>query len=146
MPRALARTEDALLMAFVGDGRDPAPQLRQVDAPIADVGRLWRDVLRTVVIGLDGNRVHGDLSPYNILMCAGRAIVIDWPQSVDPRANPSAEMLLHRDLAATVPWFVRRGMAIDAIALAGRLWSDWLRNDLDLDRIIEMFGNGSDPD
>ena len=53
---------------------------------------------------------HGDLSPYNVLVPAGRVVFIDLPQIVDIAANPSGPGYLRRDCENLCTWFVRRGL------------------------------------
>ena len=65
--------------------------------------------------------VHGDLSPYNLLLADDRLVVIDLPQLVDLVANPQGFDLLHRDCLNVASWFVRRGLAVDAEELFGDL-------------------------
>jgi len=54
---------------------------------------------------------HGDLSPYNVLVHAGRVVFIDLPQIVDIAANPSGPDYLRRDCENLCAWFTRRGLA-----------------------------------
>jgi len=58
-----------------------------------------------------GNIVHGDLSPYNIMIDYSknieRPIIIDWPQYV-PTVNPLAIEVLKRDLYNIIKFFNKR--------------------------------------
>lgn len=58
-----------------------------------------------------GNIIHGDLSPYNIMIDYSknveRPIIIDWPQYVSTQ-NPLAMELLKRDLHNIIKFFNKR--------------------------------------
>jgi RIO kinase 1 len=75
---------------------------------------------------LSRNRVHGDLSAYNVLLWAGRAIVIDFPQAVVALKNPHAFRLLQRDLERLCQHFARYGVVADAKALATTMWTGFI--------------------
>jgi len=52
--------------------------------------------------------VHGDLSEYNIIVTPDlKPVIIDWPQAVEVD-NPSAMMLLERDVSNIVNFFIKR--------------------------------------
>jgi RIO kinase 1 len=74
--------------------------------------------------------IHGDLSPYNVLVWEGRAIVIDFPQAVDPRKNRHARALLERDVTRICDHFERFGVRSDAHRIVGDLWTAWEFADL----------------
>jgi RIO kinase 1 len=77
------------------------------------------------------NVVHGDLSPFNVLYSRGRAVMIDFPQAVDPRMASAARKLLERDISNVVRYFGRYGIDADAQAISDDLWErfryDWSR-------------------
>ncbi|MEM2273146.1 MAG: serine/threonine-protein kinase RIO2 [Candidatus Bathyarchaeia archaeon] len=52
--------------------------------------------------------IHGDLSEYNVILTPDwHVLIIDWPQFVRSN-NPSAEMLLRRDISNIVKFFRRK--------------------------------------
>ena len=53
--------------------------------------------------------VHGDLSPYNVLVSGGRLWVIDFPQAVHP-LDPGGLDLLQRDATNLIGWFAQKGV------------------------------------
>ena len=79
---------------------------------------------------LGGNRVHGDLSPYNVLWWKNRARIIDLPQAVDPRFQPEARGMLERDVTRLTDWAARRGIDHDPIRHVRRLWHRWKMGDV----------------
>jgi serine/threonine-protein kinase RIO1 len=48
--------------------------------------------------------------------------VIDFPQAVDPWANPDALDFLERDIANVARYFAPAGITIDAHAVARTMW------------------------
>lgn len=126
VPSPIAAVDGALLMEFIG-GEVAAPRLHEAGLPAEALPTCWERLLCTIRIALRQERIHGDLSTYNVLWWNGRPIVIDWPQAIDPRTNDSAEWLLRRDLRNLAGWFNRRGMLIDADAIADDLWRSWLQ-------------------
>ncbi len=58
--------------------------------------------------------VHGDLSPYNMLVWNGRLFLIDFPQAVDPVAHPDRFTLLERDVTNVCQWAQRHAVTCEA--------------------------------
>ncbi len=129
VPRPWARTDDAVLLEFVGDAGGPAPLLQQVRLAHDEARGLFYALLDEVALWLHHNTIHADLSAYNILYWRGRLRVIDLPQAVDPRFNGNAEALLARDFANICKHFARYGIVEDPARLAGTLWYRWLRGE-----------------
>ncbi|MBI3648033.1 MAG: hypothetical protein HY240_04705 [Actinobacteria bacterium] len=130
VPRPIHRTDDAILMTYVGDEDDAAPQLRSYRPERDEAEALFRQVVRNVEVMLGANVIHGDLSPYNILVWEGIATIIDLPQAMDPRKNQHAEELLRRDVERVVEHFRRLGVGTGAGRLAADLWVAWTFADL----------------
>jgi RIO kinase 1 len=122
VPQPLAIADDALLMQYFGDEDDAAPQLNRVRLAPDQAQHAFDAVMRNVELMLSLNFVHGDLSAHNILWWQGRAVIIDFPQAVDPRFNGSARSFLHRDMANVCDYFARQGIETDAVDLAEDLW------------------------
>ncbi len=56
----------------------------------------------------EANIIHGDLSPYNIIMQPNtHVLIIDWPQNV-PTTHPNAKELLERDIQNVLKFFKRK--------------------------------------
>jgi RIO kinase 1 len=110
-PVQLLGTE--LLLEFIGDGEtgEAAPWLAQL-RPVGDeLTELWRQALDGLMVLARCGYAHGDLSPYNILVHAGRLVLIDLPQIVDVIANPRGPEFLARDVRNVVGWFAARGLS-----------------------------------
>jgi RIO kinase 1 len=129
VPRPIAVAGGALLLSWIGDEDGAAPPLHSVraDAPALDT------LVRQVELFLAHDVVHGDLSEYNVLVWDGRPVVIDFPQSVDPRFNRAARSLLERDLRNLASYFGRIGVAFDWRRRSAELWSRWLNSELGRD-------------
>jgi RIO kinase 1 len=121
-PEPIDRIGRAILMEYIGNGAGPAPHLDEIEIDQGRARRLFDDVLENVVRMLRSHLVHGDLSPYNILVWEEEARFIDVPQAVDVRFNRSAFELLRRDLANICSFFERHGVNARADALATDLW------------------------
>ncbi len=130
VPRPIASTGDAILMAYVGDERNAAPQLHRYRPGPHEAADLLEQLLGQVERFLYHNVIHGDLSPYNVLVWDGRVTVIDLPQAVDPRKNRHAEHLLERDIRRVAEHFARLGVRSDAERVARDLWTAWTFADL----------------
>jgi RIO kinase 1 len=117
-------------MEFIGDAGGPAPLLNRAALSADEARRLFGQAMRNVELFLACNRVHGDLSAFNMLCWLGRLVIIDFPQAVDPRFNRNAYALLQRDIENVCRHFSRHGVRADAALLAAELWSRWLRGDL----------------
>ena len=61
--------------------------------------------------------IHGDLSPFNLLVWRDRLYAIDLPQAADPYLNPDGLSLLHHDITTVCAWFRRRGLDRDPDSL-----------------------------
>jgi RIO kinase 1 len=131
VPASIACTESVILMAYAGcDEDEAAPPLAQAHPEVDEARRVFDQLLRNIELMLACNRVHADLSAYNVLYQAGRLWIIDFPQAVDPRFNASAQTLLERDIDRICTWANRYGVIADAGAIARRLWGRFLRSEL----------------
>ncbi|MCT2277715.1 RIO-like kinase [Micromonospora chalcea] len=123
-PVQLLGTE--LMLEFVGDAEagEAAPRLAQVRPDAAELRDLWDQLVEALTVLARAGFAHGDLSPYNLLVHAGRLVMIDLPQVVDVVANPQGGEFLARDVRVVAAWFAARGMpatVTDPEALTGAL-------------------------
>jgi RIO kinase 1 len=130
VPRPVAMTEDSILMTYIGDEEVAAPQLRSLRLDATDAKELFDQVMRNVERFLYRDVIHGDLSPYNVLVWDGQATIIDLPQAVDPRKNRHAQRLLERDVERICEHFSRFGVRSDPHRIAHGLWTAWTFADL----------------
>lgn len=133
VPAPVMFYEGVLLMELVLDeeGR-PAPRL--VEAPPATAEQahaLYLELRSQVVRMLSADLIHGDLSPYNILMGAAGPTVIDFPQTIAAARNNRAEFYFRRDLDNVRNFLAGfsprvRSMGGDT----GEIWSAYVRREL----------------
>jgi RIO kinase 1 len=131
VPRPIEATDRAILMSYIGDEDDAARQLHRyrLSGP-AEAEDLLEQCLRAIERMLFHDVIHGDLSPFNVLVWDGQIRVIDFPQAVDPKKNRHAEALLTRDVERVCEHLARRGATRDAARIAADLWTAWTFADL----------------
>lgn len=130
VPQPLQMTERIILMEYIGNDDDPAPSLNDVELSRDETTAAFGEVIAGIEGMLACDRIHGDLSPYNILYHDGRTRIIDVPQAVDARFNPNAFDLLGRDVENICRHFQRRGIRGDAYGIVQGLWSRYMRSEL----------------
>ena len=103
---------EVMVELIVDDDGDAAPRLVAAASRLSrselselheQAGRLLHDM---TCLGI----VHGDLSPYNLLVWDDRLYVIDMPQAVDPILQPEGLAVLQRDVENLCKWFVSKGV------------------------------------
>ena len=113
VPYPVQRLGNELLVEYLGDDEFAAPRL--VHTPL--VGGQAEDLFAQAVANVRQcaaqGVVHGDLSPYNMLVWADRLFLIDFPQAVDPIAHPDGLRLLERDVANLCHWARRHGVVCE---------------------------------
>jgi RIO kinase 1 len=108
-PVQLAGTE--VMLEFIGDADGTAaPRLAQTRPSPRELAELFTQIVDAMRLLAQHGWAHGDLSPYNVLVHDGRAVLIDVPQIVDVVANPQGPDFLHRDCVNVCTWFERRGL------------------------------------
>jgi len=122
VPEPIKHSEYALLMEYVGDETLPAPALNEVTLAQAEARPLFERLVWNIEVMLSAGWVHGDLSAYNVLYWDGAITIIDFPQVVDPQANPDARFIFRRDVERVCQHFARYGVNTDARRLANDLW------------------------
>jgi RIO kinase 1 len=127
VPRPLAQAGNAVLMEYIGVPGEAAPLLRTVDLAPEEAQPLFERILRNVELWLAYDRIHGDLSAYNMLYWQGGVTIIDFAQAVQPAYNYAVFSLLARDIERVCQYFARYGLEADAAALATELWGRYLR-------------------
>ncbi|MFW9888540.1 MAG: RIO1 family regulatory kinase/ATPase [Candidatus Thorarchaeota archaeon] len=107
VPTPIGRVGNYLTMRFIGDGTQPAPQLKDVciENPEKALNQILDDYL---LMYSKAHYVHGDLSKYNILWWQDRPWIIDVPQAVPVNKWSDmlrVEKLLMRDIRNVLDYF-----------------------------------------
>ncbi|NHW87288.1 RIO-like kinase, partial [Escherichia coli] len=114
-PVQLRGTE--LMLEFLGDAEEgrAAPRLAELRPSPTELRGLWGQLVDALVVLARAGYAHGDLSPYNLLVCADRLALIDLPQVVDVVVNPQGREFLARDVRIVATWFAARGLPADVV-------------------------------
>ncbi|MHA1481487.1 MAG: RIO1 family regulatory kinase/ATPase domain-containing protein [Candidatus Thorarchaeota archaeon] len=140
VPTPIGRVGNYLTMRFLGDGIEPASQLKDVylEDPETVLDQILDDYL---IMYRDVQHVHGDLSRYNILWWQNKPWIIDVPQAyhVSPWADmKKVESLLRRDIVNVLSYFKRYyGLTRDADQILRVFLSEYVPHNLrNYDEII----------
>ena len=125
VPKPYAMEKNAILMDYIGDIDSAAPTLNAVSLDRDEVKPLYERVIRDIELLLTSQRIHGDLSAYNILYWDGDITLIDFPQVVQPDSNPAAWTIFLRDVTRICQYFASQGFRRDPRKLATDLWTSY---------------------
>jgi RIO kinase 1 len=141
VPNPVMFYEGVLLMELVTDADgDAAPRL--IDAPIAadQAGALYRDLRGQIVGMLCCDLIHGDLSPYNVLLGAAGPTIIDLPQTISAAHNTQSEHFFRRDLDNIQRFFAALDRRLGAHGGDAReIWRAYARRELTPDFVPAMM-------
>jgi RIO kinase 1 len=135
VPEAISHHGSSALFEFIPDtpgSESPAPRMIDVDLQPEQANALHSQIMKGVITMMESHVVHGDLSPFNILLPADnsgerrRAVIIDFPQAIDPRRNRAAFELLERDIRIVTDHCRRANPDITDQNLAQLLWARFL--------------------
>jgi RIO kinase 1 len=126
VPQPVACSGNAILMEYMGNEQQPAPILNNVSLEPTEVEFLFHQLISNVELMLAWDKIHGDLSAFNILYWEGSVKIIDFPQSVDPRLNPNAFFLLTKDIENLCQYFGQYGVQANSFQIAEDLWNRFL--------------------
>jgi RIO kinase 1 len=122
VPLPLSQARSTIVMEYVGTEDTPAPPLSKVHLPQVSAPAIFRRLMWNVDLFLSVNRVHGDLSAFNVLVWDNEIRIIDLPQCVLADMNPNAFDLLVRDLTNVGDYFVKYDIDTDPVGTAISLW------------------------
>lgn len=125
IPIPYASGNNAILMEFIGDDWGAAPTLNTVTLEHSEANRMFERILFNIELLLANQRVHGDLSAYNILYWDGDIVLIDFPQAISPLENQSAYLIFQRDMLRICQYFIQQGVNIDYVELIPKIWKSF---------------------
>lgn len=128
-PEPVAASDNAILMAYIGDERLAAPNLGAVNLSRNEAVPLFDEILWNIDLMLQHNMIHGDLSPYNILYWEGKITLIDFPQVTNSQNNRQARFILQRDISRVCEYFARQGVVRNPRAITDDLWQRYVEKD-----------------
>jgi RIO kinase 1 len=146
VPLPVSRGNNTILMEYLGDAELPAPVLQSIRLEPDEVQPLFERLLGNIELMLANQRIHGDLSAFNVLYWDGDIRLIDFPQAVAPADNPEAFELLERDIRRVCQYFERYGLRPDSGKIARDLWKRYgPRREEPLEYLNELAEAGQDP-
>jgi RIO kinase 1 len=128
VPVPYACGDNAILMEYIGDRWMPAPTLNTVELDPDEAPGLFERLLHNIDLMLSQERIHGDLSAYNVLYWEGEIRLIDFPQAIHPDENRSAYLIFERDVTRICAYFARQGVDADPRRIAADLWTSYGRS------------------
>lgn len=122
VPQPYVSGNNAILMEYIGWDDMPAPTLNTINLDLVEAQGLFDQAIHNIEIMLAQDRVHGDLSAYNILYFEGAIYLIDFPQAIDPAVNRNAFAIFQRDMMRLCDYFHTQGVNCNPESLAKDLW------------------------
>lgn len=131
VPEPFGFVDGVLLMELVCDADgNVAPQLGEVELSVAQALDYHQRIIGEIVRMLCAGLVHGDLSPFNVLVDADGPVIIDLPQAVDAAGNNNAGMMLERDVDNMRTWFGRIAPQLLQTNYGKEIWALYEAGDL----------------
>src|SRR5919106_5272294 len=111
VPKAIAVNGISLIMEFIGDEKGtPAPRISDLKMETEEAEEAFRQAVQNLKLIVKSGRVHGDYSTFNILWHNETAVVIDFPQVMEFKNNPDADVFLQRDVRSLCKSFRKQGV------------------------------------
>jgi RIO kinase 1 len=106
VPEPYGYFHGVLVMELVTDAEGfSAPRLGEMELSAEQAREYHQVLMRQVVLMLCCGLIHGDLSPYNVLLGPDGPVVIDFPQVVSAGGNNAARTMLLRDVNNLTAYF-----------------------------------------
>jgi RIO kinase 1 len=114
VPYPVAVAERGFLMQYIGTLGCAAPRLADVRLERVEATKVFDRLVGDLRVFAREGIVHGDLSPYNVLLQHGRPWIIDVPQAVDLFLHEEGHALFARDITNLCDYFKRAAVRCDA--------------------------------
>ncbi len=147
VPRVYNYVEGILLMELVIDGHgDIAPRLKEVRLTEAQAREYHRVMIGQILLMLCAGLIHGDLSPYNVLVGSEGLVIIDLPQAIDAAGNNNAAVMLLRDVDNMTAYFGRFAPELLQTDYGREIWKIYANGELSpATRLTGSFEQSSRP-
>lgn len=131
VPEPFGFVDGVLLMELICDAEgNVAPQLGEVELTVEQARNYHQRIIGEIVRMLCAGLVHGDLSPFNVLVDSDGPVIIDLPQAVDAAGNNNAGMMLERDVDNMRAWFSRIAPELLLTNYGKEIWALFEAGDL----------------
>ncbi len=137
VPEPYGYYHGVLVMELVTDAEGySAARLGEVELS-AEQARAFHQVLvRQVVLMLCCGLIHGDLSPYNVLVGPDGPVVIDFPQVVSAGGNNNARTMLLRDVNNLTAYLGRSAPELFDTWFGEEMWALFEAGELRPDSVL----------
>jgi Serine/threonine protein kinase involved in cell cycle control len=113
-----------------------APRLGEVALEAGQARDYHRVLLEQIKLMLCCGLIHGDLSPYNVLIGPDGPIVIDFPQVVSAAGNNAARTMLLRDVNNLTAYLGRSAPELLDTWYGEQMWELFQAGDLYPDTVL----------
>lgn len=137
VPEPFGYFHGVLVMELVTDAEGfSAARLGEVELDAAQARRFHAVLVQQVKLMLCCGLIHGDLSPYNVLVGPDGPVVIDFPQVVSAGGNNAARAMLLRDVNNLTAWLGRSAPELFDTWYGEEMWELFQAGDLQPDSVL----------
>lgn len=137
VPEPFGYFHGVLVMELVTDAEGfSAARLGEVELDAAQARRFHAVLVQQVKLMLCCGLIHGDLSPYNVLVGPDGPMVIDFPQVVSAGGNNAARAMLLRDVNNLTAWLGRSAPELFDTWYGEEMWELFQAGDLQPDSAL----------
>ncbi|UJP05417.1 MAG: serine protein kinase RIO [Nitrosomonas sp.] len=133
VPRFYNLFAGVLLMELITDPLGyVAPQLSSVALTPMQAREYHKILIDQIVCMLGAGIVHGDLSPYNVLIGEQGLVIIDLPQAINADTDYQARYIIKRDIDHLTAYFSRFAPELAQSDYASEIWTYYQRGKLNM--------------
>lgn len=137
VPEPFGYFHGVLVMELVTDAEGfSAARLGEVELDAEQARRFHAVLVQQAKLMLCCGLIHGDLSPYNVLVGPDGPVVIDFPQVVSAAGNNAARAMLLRDVNNLTAWLGRAAPELLDTWYGEEMWELFQAGDLRPDTVL----------